>query len=203
MTALPTARGLEWDDLLGPSNTCHAKVLLFLSTSSNTESCLLRYSLITSSFTKGIRALHQHFPPVSGSWDSKMHSIRDFFHVLSHQVPCPILLWAQILPSLPFVVYILLQALLVCDMPGHIQLQLNSNFPKLTSVGTPDKVSALLTGDLFLFPLPVCFLSVFVIDLVYPSNSCSTFSQFYLASSSLEWTYSAWKQCSSDSYYIF
>ena len=93
-----------------------------------------------------------------------MHSIRDFFHVLSHQVPCPILLWAHILPCLHSVTYILLQALLVCDMPGRIQLQLNSNFPKLTSVGTPDKVSALLTGDLFLFPLPVCFLSVFGFD---------------------------------------
>ena len=76
-----------------------------------------------------------------------MHSIRDFFHVLSHQVPCPILLWAHILPSLPFAAYIFLQALLVCDMPGHIQLQLISNFPKLISTGTLDKVSALLPAD--------------------------------------------------------
>lgn len=132
-----------------------------------------------------------------------MHSIRDFFHVLSHQVPCPILLWAHILPTLPFVAYILLQALLVFDMTGHIQLQLNCNFPKLNSAGTLIKVSALLPGALFLFARPVCFLSVFVIDLVYLSHSFRTFSQFYLASSSLEWTYSAWKQCSSDSYYIF
>ena len=78
-----------------------------------------------------------------------MHSIRDFFHVLSHQVPCPILLWAHILPSLPFVAYIFPQAILVSDMPGHIQLQLISNFPKLISTGTLDEVSALLPGDLF------------------------------------------------------
>ena len=75
--------------------------------------------------------------------------VLETFHVLSHQVPCPILRWAHILPSLPFVAYIFLQALLVCDMPGHIQLQLNSNIPKLISSGTLDKVSALLPGDLF------------------------------------------------------
>ena len=67
--------------------------------------------------------------------------------VWNHQIPCPILLWAHILPSLPFVAYIFLQALLVCDMPGHIQLQLNSNIPKLISAGTMDKVSALLPAD--------------------------------------------------------
>lgn len=94
-------------------------------------------------------------------------------------------------------------AFIVFHTPGHIQLQLNSYVPKLISAGTLDKVSALLPGDLFLFPLPVCFLFLFEIDLVYPSSSCRTFSQLYLASSSLEWTYSAWKQCSSDSYYIF
>ena len=32
-------------------------------------------------------------------------------------------------------------------MPGHIQLQLISNFPKLISTGTLDKVSALLPAD--------------------------------------------------------
>ena len=53
-------------------------------------------------------------------------------------------------------------------MPGHIQLQLNSNIPKLISAGTLDKVSALLPGDLFLFPRPVCFLSVFGFDQANP-----------------------------------
>ena len=48
VTALSTPRGLELDDLYGSSNPSHAKILQFLSTSSNTESCLLRYSLITS-----------------------------------------------------------------------------------------------------------------------------------------------------------
>ena len=89
---------------------------------------------------------------------------QSLFHVLSHQIPCPILLWAHIIPSLPFLTYAFLQALLVCDIPGHIQLQRNSNIPKLTSVGTLDKVSALLPGDLLLFPRPVCFLSVFGFD---------------------------------------
>ena len=63
-------------------------------------------------------------------------------------------------------------------MPGHIQLQLNSNFPKLTSVGTLDKASALLLGDLFLSPPPVYIPSVFVIDLVYLSHSCKTSHSF-------------------------
>ena len=53
-------------------------------------------------------------------------------------------------------------------MPGHIELQMNFNVPKLTSAGTLDKVSALLPGDLFLFPYPVCFLSVFGFDLLNP-----------------------------------
>ena len=76
------------------------------------------------------------------------------FRVLSHQVPCPILLWAHILHSFPLVTYIFLHALLVFDIPGHIELQLKSNIHRLTSAGTMDKVSALLPADLFLLPLP-------------------------------------------------
>lgn len=53
-------------------------------------------------------------------------------------------------------------------MPGHIQLQLNSNIPKLISAGTMDNVSALLPGDLFLLPLPVCFYSVCEVSQVNP-----------------------------------
>ena len=97
---------------------------------------------------------------------------------MSHQVHCPILLRTHILPSLPFVAYIFLETFLVCDTPGNIQLQLISNFPKLISTGTLSKVSTLLPGDLFLLPLPVCFLSVFVIDLVYLSHSCRTSHSF-------------------------
>ena len=53
-------------------------------------------------------------------------------------------------------------------MPGHIELQFDSNIPKFISAGTLDKVPALLPGDLFLPPLPVCFLSVFGFDQANP-----------------------------------
>ena len=133
VTALPTERGLEWDDLLGPSNTCHAKVLLFLSTCSNTESCLLRYSLITS-FSPRAHLPCTNISHLSLAPRTPRGPVLETFHVLSHQVPCPILLWAHILPSLTFVAYIFQQALLVCDMPGHIQLQLISYIPNDISI---------------------------------------------------------------------
>ena len=69
-------------------------------------------------------------------------------------------------------------------MPGHIELQFNSNIPKFISAGTLDKVPALLPGDLFLPPLPVCFLSVFGFDQANPLPFLQDFRYFYLASTS-------------------
>lgn len=128
---------------------------------------------MTKTRLNGIRSAACH----ASSLGSPAHS-----HAAANTAEClqesPVLLWAHILPSHPLVTYTFLQALLFFDMPGHIQLQLNSYIPKLTSAGTMDKVSALLPGDLFLFPLPVCSLSVFVVDLVYLSNSCRTSHNF-------------------------
>ena len=79
----------------------------------------------------------------------KERSIRDFSISCLTRFPAPFYAGPHTLPSLPFVAYIFLETFLVCDMPGHIQLQLNSNIPKLISSGTLDEVSALLPGDLF------------------------------------------------------
>ena len=133
-----------------------------------------------------------HLPCTNISHRSLAPRIPRLLHVLSHQVPCPILLWAHILPSLPFVAYIFLQALLVFDMPGHIQLQLISNIPNVIAVLWPLLVSTscMLPFRVWAWPgLSFPFLQ----DL----------SQFYLAFSSLEWTYSVWKWWSSYCNYIF
>ena len=54
----------------------------------------------------------------------------------------------------------------------------------LNSAGMPDKVSALLPADLFLFPLPVCFLSVFERNQINPLPFLQDFWHFYLVSTS-------------------
>ena len=74
VTALPTARELELDSL-----SCHFQPKSFkdsviLSLTSNSGSCLLRYSLIVSSFTKCTYAFNRYFPPISGTSDSKKPS---------------------------------------------------------------------------------------------------------------------------------
>jgi len=77
-----------------------------------------------------------------------------------HQGHCPIQQRAPIFPSLPFVTYVLTEALLVFDIPHRLQFQLGFGFPDLIPACL-DNVSVFLTGYLSLLPPSLCFLFVF------------------------------------------
>ena len=131
---------------------------------------LLKYCFTWSSSTKGTSSLLQTFSVVTRAWESwrPVLSVQaeaknnvSFFHVLCHQVPCPIQQRAHTFFNLPFVTCVLIEALHVTfNIP--CQICLKSGFglpnPKLRQYLCIPSRLTVPVSTFFMLPFCVCVL---------------------------------------------